>query len=275
MNTNIRLVICDIDSTLVTSDHILTERTKKVIDKLHRNGIYFGIASGRPLDEISKRAKAWGFNFDFDVLISMNGSELWDGIHHKEFKYYQLKRKWIEEIMELMKPFDGNYYIYRNGYILCKKIDETMLASAKSSDKELVMVLSEFELYAEENAKIMFRVAEKDMPKIEDYIKRHPSPYYKGFKTQSTLMEFADRRISKAYALEKFCEMNEISLQDVMAFGDTTNDNEMLQCSGFGICMINGSDDTKAIAKEITEKSNDEDGFADYMEHYFLKTQLV
>ena len=35
--------------------------------------------------------------------------------------------------------------------------------------------------------------------------------------------------------------------------------------------MINGSDDTKAIADDITAYSNDEDGFARYMEEHFLK----
>ena len=55
----------------------------------------------------------------------------------------------------------------------------------------------------------------------------------------------------------------------MVAFGDTTNDNDMLQYSGLGVCMSNGSDDTKAIADDITKCSNDEDGFAQYMEEKF------
>ena len=34
--------------------------------------------------------------------------------------------------------------------------------------------------------------------------------------------------------------------------------------------MSNGSDDTKAIADDITKCSNDKDGFAQYMEENFL-----
>ena len=56
----------------------------------------------------------------------------------------------------------------------------------------------------------------------------------------------------------------------MVAFGDTTNDNDMLQYSGLGVCMSNGSDDTKAIADDITKCSNDKDGFAQYMEENFL-----
>lgn len=271
MKNRKQLVVCDIDSTLVTSDHILTKRTKELIERLHAEGIYFGIASGRPLDEIMHKAELWGFNYNFDVLIAMNGGELWDGIHQKEYSYYKLKREWIKEIIERMSRFDSNYFIYHHGYLLAKRKDATMLRSAKSSNKEIVIVQDDSEFYAEENSKIMFRVKEEIMPDIEEYLDKYPSPFYKGFKTQTTLMEFADRRISKAYALVRFCEMNDLSLENVIAFGDTTNDNEMIKCSGLGVCMINGSDDTKEVADVITDKSNDEDGFADYMEQYLLK----
>lgn len=269
LEKDLRLVICDIDSTLITSDYILTVRAKRVIENLRKHGVYFGIASGRPLDEIEKRAGTWGFDTNFDILIGMNGSELWDGIHQKQFDYYKLKREWIKDTINVMRPFKNNCYIYHHGYILCRENDEMMRKSAKSSNKEIVLYKDVSEMYEEENAKIMFRVDEDNMEQIEVYLEQHQNEFYKGFKTQTTLMEFADRRISKAYALKKFCEMNMFPLKSVVAFGDTTNDNDMLACSGLGVCMCNGSDDTKAIADIITEKSNDEDGFADFMETHF------
>ena len=39
----------------------------------------------------------------------------------------------------------------------------------------------------------------------------------------------------------------------------------MLIAAGKGICMLNGSDDTKKIADEISYKPCSEDGFADYI----------
>lgn len=57
-----------------------------------------------------------------------------------------------------------------------------------------------------------------------------------------------------------------MDLKDVMAFGDTSNDNEMLKVAGCGVCMINGTDDTKACANAITTYDNDHDGLAIYLE---------
>ena len=61
METNrLRLVLCDIDSTLINSKRELTPRTKDMIEKLHAQGVYFGLASGRPVDELQRYATGWG-----------------------------------------------------------------------------------------------------------------------------------------------------------------------------------------------------------------------
>ncbi|NBK96863.1 MAG: HAD family phosphatase, partial [Erysipelotrichia bacterium] len=196
----IQLVVCDVDSTLVTSHKELTPRAKKIIMDMHEQGIYFGIASGRPLDEIEKYAKEWEMPYQFDVLIGMNGSELWDGIHHQTYDYFKLKVEWMKEIMELMERFECNPMMYTEGKILCVKNDDMMKKSAKSSNKEIMVAHDLSQFYEKENAKLMFRMEKQLMSEVESFIEQHPSPYYAGFKTQDTLMEFADKRISKAYA---------------------------------------------------------------------------
>lgn len=270
MMNKIQLVICDVDSTLVNDQRELTPRTKKLIDTLHQQHIYFGIASGRPLDEIMKYANNWGIEYPFDVLIGMNGSELWDGVHNTTYSYFKLKTEWMKEIMDMMSSFECNPMMYYQGKILCMKNDDMMKKSARSSNKEIIVAKDSSAFYQEENAKLMFRMKKELMSEAEAFVEKHPSPYYQGFKTQDTLLEFADKRITKAYALEKFCTMNHFPLSNVIAFGDTTNDNDMLVASGLGVCMCNGSDDTKAIANDITEFDNNQDGFAIYMEKLLM-----
>ena len=43
----IKLVVCDIDGTLITDKREFTPKTKEVIERLHAHGVLFGIASGR------------------------------------------------------------------------------------------------------------------------------------------------------------------------------------------------------------------------------------
>lgn len=87
-----KLVICDIDATLVNEKKELTPRTKEALIKLHEKGIYFGIASGRPADELKRNKEYWNLPFDFDFVVGMNGAELWDGVHQKFYSYFMMKR---------------------------------------------------------------------------------------------------------------------------------------------------------------------------------------
>lgn len=264
-----KLVICDIDSTLVVKHKLLTSRARIVIDKLRNNGILFGIASGRALFQIQEQVQNWGYE-DFDVLMGMNGSTIWDSRTKKEYNYYLMKKEWIKETVELMKRFDGHPSIYLGDSQLFVYEDDHSKIASSFSGLKVVFEDSLDAMYQVDNAKIMFRVEESLMPEVEKYIAAHPNENYVGFKTQPTLMEFCDKRINKGFGLEKICDLLDISFDDVVAFGDTTNDNEMLQVAGLGVCMKNGTEDTKAVADVVTKLPCDEDGWADYMEKHFL-----
>ena len=71
--------------------------------------------------------------------------------------------------------------------------------------------------------------------------------------------------------MHKFCEYNNLSNQDIVAFGDTTNDIELLKYCGTGVCMCNGSPDALAVADVISDVDNNHAGVADYVYKKILK----
>jgi Cof subfamily protein (haloacid dehalogenase superfamily) len=66
---------------------------------------------------------------------------------------------------------------------------------------------------------------------------------------------------NKAAALAVLMEQWGVPLRQVVAFGDDTNDIEMLLECGLGVAMDNAAEEVKAVADEITA-TNDEDGVA-------------
>lgn len=268
---NIKLVICDVDGTLTGFGQDLSEKAMDVINRLKAHGVQFGIASGRPLNEIRELETKWNINFKNDLLIGMNGAQLWDGNSNTTEEYFKLKCEWMKEIIETMAQFDLNPCIYYGNKMMCQREDQFVLNSIKRNYKETIYPDDISEMYKEENAKIMFRGQPEETLKAEEYMREHPSPYYHAFRTGPIIIEFADKRTCKAYALKQFCEHNNIPLECVVAFGDTSNDNDMLSISGTGVCLCNGTDDTKAIADIITEKPAEEDGFAYFVEEHILK----
>jgi Cof subfamily protein (haloacid dehalogenase superfamily) len=269
-NKNIKLVIADIDGTMVTDSRVLTKRTKRVINMLHDRGIKIGIASGRDYHQLLNDVEYWGFQFPFDIVIGMNGGQLYTG-HDKMLREYDLLQPdAIKSIIEMMEPLDLNPFIYgQNNTMICKRVDPATKASEERNSMSLHVVKNVAEFWQRPVNKIMFRTTERQMPEVKQWADLHNDPRYIAFKTQTTMLEFTDPKVSKGKALARYAELSGIPLADMMSFGDMTNDNEMLKQAGWGVCMKNGSSDTKASAAYITEDTNNEDGMARYLIKYF------
>ena len=69
---------------------------------------------------------------------------------------------------------------------------------------------------------------------------------------------------------EQLCLRLGIDPADVCAVGDNGNDVSMIANVGLGVAMANGMDEAKAVARVVTERTNDEDGLADFIERVLL-----
>ena len=79
----------------------------------------------------------------------------------------------------------------------------------------------------------------------------------------------ANSLVSKASAIDSLARRLGFSSQQVISFGDSTNDLEMIQSCGTGVAMGNASDDLKAAA-DLIAPSNNEDGVACVIEKLIL-----
>ena len=76
--------------------------------------------------------------------------------------------------------------------------------------------------------------------------------------------------VSKSDAVRRVVEREGADLSAVIAFGDDTNDIEMIRDTGIGVAMANAVDSVKSAADHITA-SNDEDGVALAIEELLLR----
>ncbi len=271
---HVKLIVADIDGTLVNEPREMMPLTRKALKILHEHGVLLGIASGRPLGEhmYSQAETGWGMDHGFDFYIGMNGGQIHDALKNEDHGFYQLQPEDIREIIEMMEPVESNPFIYIGEDMKSKYIDEKMYASMKRHGIRCEQVRDISELWESETPKLLFRLnSPEQMPHAEQYAREHKNEKYAAFKTQPTMLEFQDARVNKGLALKFFCEAHDIDLSDVIAFGDMSNDNELLQTAGYGVCLKNGSDDTKAIADTVTEYTNNEDGMGRWLFDHLLK----
>lgn len=265
-----KIIAADIDGTLVEYGIEFSGYSRNVINCLREQGVLFGLASGRPFEHMIEYAEKWGFSSEFDFFIGMNGAELMDTHTNEVWRFHLLKKEDMKEIVGIMSKYDCNGFVYEGADMYVQRIDDNATLSA-IRNKILNYVVDDTFFYSKDRAKVMFRFNDvKEVAKVEEYFAAHPSDSYSCFKTQENLLEFADKRTNKIHALKKYCEIQKICLEDVLSVGDTSNDNELLKQSGFGVCLLNGSDDTKACADAITEFDCRHDGFARFLEKELL-----
>lgn len=78
MKETVKLVITDLDGTLITSEKSLPGDTMEVITRIREQGILFGIATGRSLRALTALLPKWNLEDKVDVLVGTNGAEYWD-----------------------------------------------------------------------------------------------------------------------------------------------------------------------------------------------------
>jgi len=277
MLENLKVFVADVDMTLVNDKKILMPITKKAMQMLREQGVYLGIASGRPIaGHLVRRSESWGFDRQFDFIIGMNGGQLHDYIDDTFTESNKLSRESVREIVEIMEPMDLNPFVYEKGYMLAKRMDQQTYESSIRNDEPVRVVEDIAEIWEKERNKIMFRARTPEM--MKDMLKlaeTHPSDKYTYFQTGPLMLEFQDPHINKATATDLFCKKHSIAPDQVIAFGDSSNDNEMMAYAGLGVCLLNGKDDSKAIADMITEYDSNHDGVGHWFEdHYFHKKIL-
>ena len=84
--------------------------------------------------------------------------------------------------------------------------------------------------------------------------------HYRGEK----LYTFYHPTASKLDAISHVAKEMEISLDDILVFGDDVNDMEMIENCGMGVAMGNALAEVKAVA-DIVIRTNEEDGLAEYL----------
>lgn len=274
-----KVIAADIDGTLCMKGELLMPKTQQALNELHAKGVKFGLATGRPVDSrVLSYAKKWDLNFEFDFAIGMNGGELYDASTNTTEKYYLLSKENVRKILTFLAPYDINAIVYVNGYeeVRCLKMDDFMTQSKARNHSQVTVggidVLAEFD-----TGKLEVQLKSDVRDEILRVIQENQNPAWTMTQTyfdeDHCTFEFQDPRVNKGVGLEKYCERHQIALEDVLGFGDQENDIGLMKSAGYGVCLLNGSDETKSYAKAITEYDVLHDGVGNWLYDHVLKEQ--
>lgn len=266
---DIKMVLCDLDGTLLNSKSIITQRTIETVKKAREQGVLFGVATGRSPLAVDRLLEHWGIKPYIDILVGFNGGQYIDYKQHENKYLYSLDGCLIKDIIELYSHFDMSLCIFDQYQLHAMK--KTPLIENLAKGNKFELCINSLEQFINSSAPKLLANGEKDIiDEIEAFYEKHQDPRYRGVRSTQNLFEFLNPEVSKTKGIEKVAEKYHMTLENVCVFGDELNDFEMIRDCGTGVCMDNGNPKVKEIADYIT-LSNDEDGVAVFIEKNILK----
>lgn len=241
---NIKIIALDMDGTLLNDNKEVPRRNKEAIEKALQQDVHVMLSTGRAFD----------FSYPYAVELNLpsyhiaaNGAEIWT-MDKELLRRKSLPKGMIEKLYNIGRQVGAGMWMISSEGAFQEELPE---------DHEQYEWLK-FGCYSEDKKTLDILI--KEFSKYEELELANSLP---------TNIEVNAKGVTKAHALEFLCERMGITMNEVMACGDSLNDIKMIQASGIGIAMGNAQESIKKVADYVTVSNND-GGVAEAIERFVL-----
>jgi len=248
-----QIVASDLDGTLLSPEHSLTDYASQTLQRVTEKGISFVFATGRHHVDVGQIREKLAIDA---YMITSNGARVHDSQGNLLFAH-NLEQDIAKELITLnYQDPDVLTQIYRD--------DEWFIAHECHDDSSFFMESDfRYQLYhpadfsTEGVSKVFFTCNDHQRLLVleEALVARFGDRVNVSFSLPICLEVMAGG-VSKGHALESVARRLGYSLQDCIAFGDGMNDKEMLSMAGKGCIMENGQQRLKDLLPELTVIGN-------------------
>lgn len=264
------LIVSDFDGTLVNDDGTIAESNKKAINEYIAAGGTFAISTGRMPAGILARARELGLK---GLVCCCQGANIMDIESGEMLLEGRISPETTYEICKKMEDLHLHIHVYDSWDFYCNMDDEPLRLYEKAVRTKAVLVLdkpiSEFVKEKGLGAyKVLAMVDPKENARVLAALAAENFQGCDTTKSAAFLVEVINNRYSKGTAVEYLAKRYGVPLKDVIAIGDQTNDQPMIEKAGLGIAVKNADDGLKAIADRVFEYTNEEGAVGRIIEKY-------
>src|SRR5438552_3714844 len=277
----VRLLLADVDGTLVTREKIVTERAKDAVRKMRSAGVEFAITSGRPprgmqmlIEPLAPTPPIAAFNGG--VFVRPDLSVLEQRV---------LQADIIEPVMRMMKEHRLDTWIYRGTEWFVQERHGPHVDREEWTVKFPPTVVADFTGLTNDVAKLVgvsddleaVRLCEQavqerfsgEVHARESNPQREPHSLVSAARSQPYYLDVTHPDANKGAVVLSLSKMLGIAPAEIATIGDMPNDISMFRQSGVSIAMGQSGDEVKTAATYVTT-SSEEEGFASAVERYVL-----
>jgi Cof subfamily protein (haloacid dehalogenase superfamily) len=266
-----RLVVADIDGTLLTRDREITPGVLAAVRAAQADGVRVCLATGR----IWLSARQYFERLGADPpAILYNGGLVYDFRAATVLRRTHLDYEHARAVLEILREVpEVQPHLYAGDRVFTGRVNELTDRYRRKDSVQVEEVGDLVAFLPRDPMKILIIGARPDLERAVSRIRTIPMPINTVF-SEETYLEILPVGSSKGVALEFVAAYLAIPLSDVVAVGDNLNDLEMLHTAGLGVAMGNAPDALKSAADAVT-RTNDEEGVRDVIERFVLHGEQI
>ncbi len=263
-----RVFFSDLDGTLLTSENIVSARTREAINAFVAAGNKFVICTGRPLSNAVRMQQRFGLDFPGSLLSAFNGAVLYDTARKTVIHETGIPVGLVGEIFDLAWSMDIFCVTYRDHYIISPEYTEDLEYYLGQIDMPVILNRDVTSELTQPPWKII-AIDLQGPGRLQIFKQAMDAHFGRTVRTvfsSDIYLEIFPSDAGKGNALVRLCEILGVPLENSLAAGDEENDLSMIRAAGTGIAMCNGSKVVKDIADVITSEDNDHDGLIPFLQ---------
>jgi Cof subfamily protein (haloacid dehalogenase superfamily) len=262
----IRLLIADVDGTLVTQDKVLTRRAIQAVHNLHDAGIAFAVTSGRPprgmtmlIEPLALTTPIPGFNGGMFVRPDMTIIE-----------QHVLPASVTARVVKTIAAHALTVWIYRGKDWFVQEKESPHVAREQWTVRFPPTVVPSFERLLDNVVKIVAVSDDLDaVTRCESDTQKAFAQQVSAARSQPYYLDVTHPSANKGAVVTWMSNFMHIPADQIATMGDQPNDVLMFAKSGLSIAVANASREVQQDATHVTT-SNEEEGFANAVERFIL-----
>lgn len=268
----IKLIACDLDETLLDSDHKLSEDNARAIKRAEEAGAAFVPATGRGWTSLGYELEALGHKgVPGRYCITLNGGAVMEHASERLIASTPFDFGTADALWRAGAERGLCMHVYTLGGVWIYGIDEDeqnyvgrRMPSVLTDETDLGFIAGEKimkVLFQNTDMGLLARVSEE----LKELTRGLDVTY-----SANRYLEFNPGGVNKGQGLLALAAHLGVDAADTMAIGDSSNDLSMICAAGTGVAVANATSEVKAAADYVCAATNDQSAVAEAIERFVL-----
>ncbi|HDR7623019.1 HAD family phosphatase [Bacillus cereus group sp. N28] len=269
-----KMIVLDLDDTLLRDDHTISPRTKEALMTAQEKGVKVVLASGRPTFGMRNVAKELLLEEYGSFILSFNGAKIINCKTNEEIFSSTLSPEIVHNLFEISKTEDIWIHTYIGDDIVTEENNPYTEIEGEITGMPIIEVDDFKAAVKEPVVKVLMNKEAERLVEVEKKLQKQLEGQLSVMRSKPFFLEFTEHGVTKGTSLNQLIQKLGIKREEVIAMGDSYNDQAMIEFAGLGVAMGNAPDDIKEIANYVTD-TNMNDGVAKVVEKFVLKNKAL